>query len=129
MLDKIRLKKGREMTNDEIKDLAVLSGEKARLKLAQLLQKQDRTGLDGVVRKLTDLLDAHNVKVFSNQGILTYSERLKDNRTQLEALHLLLQIYDSLPSARHQLDIPENTVEMILNLAGKDKKGKGSDQK
>ena len=106
------------MEKEKREELGKLAGELARLKLVEALLDKgvDMSSLAG---KLGDLLNAQTIKVFANLGDLTYSKPLEDNRTQLQAAHLLAQIFDALPTARHSLNIPDQAVEMIINLGGK----------
>jgi len=106
------------MENEKGQELGKLAGELARLKLVQALLSKG-VNMDRLAEKLGVLLDAQVTKVFANMGVLTYSDPLEDNRTQLQAAHLLAQIFDALPTARHSLNIPDQAVEMIINLGGK----------
>lgn len=108
------------ITPEQTQKAGLKAGEQVRQSLVRLLEQQkDSTSLQALARKLGELATAHKLKVFFDADGERHEEAVPLYNIQLNAVKLIAQILDIMPSLRNQLELPEGSVNLTLNLGGK----------
>ena len=102
------------MKKSEIESKYLMTGMKKQVSDAFDLHKLD---LSRLIKKVSELLDATQIKAFNNDGTVIYSKQLKALEVQLRAVEMALQLVNAFPDKTMKIEGLEGIEEKLERAA------------
>ena len=110
--------------DDKPDPIGIEAGREARKRTLELLRSKGPS-LEATLRELKKELKAKEVKAKYQPGYVSgdewvpgewqYSKKLVSHGPRLKAIELILQLYDVMPSQKHEIELTKETLAALIN--------------